>query len=113
MGNRKVNELVQPLVEELGFEFVGLEHHSHPRQSIVRIYIDSGAGVGLKDCETVSREVAALLDVEDPIPGHYSLEVSSPGLDRPLFTVEHFQQFTGTKKGPGRAFFCAGNWMTQ
>lgn len=94
-SSQRLNELLQPLVEELGYEFVGLEYLNNPKQSVLRIYIDSGEGVGLEDCETVSREVAALLDVEDPIKGHYNLEISSPGLDRPLFTLAQFEQFAG------------------
>jgi ribosome maturation factor RimP len=87
--------LLQPLVEDLGYEFVGLEHSSNPKSAVLVIYIDSADGIAVEDCEKVSREVAALLDVEDPIPGRYNLEVSSPGLDRPLFTLEQFGQFTG------------------
>ncbi len=95
MSGKRLEDLLQPLVEDLGYEFVGLEYQNNPKQSVLRIYIDAEAGVGLEDCETVSREVAALLDVEDPIKGHYNLEVSSPGLDRPLFTPEQYQQFAG------------------
>lgn len=95
MSQQRLNELLQPLVEQLGYEFVGLEYMNNPKQSVLRIYIDSEPGVGLEDCETVSREVAALLDVEDPIKGHYNLEVSSPGLDRPLFNREQFERFAG------------------
>jgi len=95
MSSTRLNELLQPLVHELGYEFVGLEYMNNPKQSVVRLFIDAEAGVGLEDCETVSREVAALLDVEDPIKGHYNLEVSSPGLDRPLFTREQYLQFAG------------------
>lgn len=95
MSSSRLTELLQPLVESLGYEFVGLEYMNNPKQSVLRIYIDGAEGVGLEDCETVSREVAALLDVEDPIKGHYTLEVSSPGLDRPLFTREQYVQFTG------------------
>jgi ribosome maturation factor RimP len=62
---------------------------------VLTVYIDRPKGITVDDCERVSREVAAVLDVEDPIPGHYSLEVSSPGLDRPLFTLEQFQRFNG------------------
>ena len=87
--------LLQPLVEDLGYEFVGLEHSSNPKSAVLVIYIDSADGIAVEDCEKVSREVAALLDVEDPIPGRYNLEVSSPGLDRPLFTLEQFGQFAG------------------
>lgn len=92
---QKLNELLQPLVEDLGYEFVGLEYNSNPKSSVLRIYIDHENGVGIDDCESVSREVAALLDVKDPIKSHYNLEVSSPGLDRPLFTIEHYRKFAG------------------
>lgn len=95
MSVRQLNELLQPLVEDLGYEFVGLEYNSNPKHAVLRIYIDQDRGLGIEDCETVSREVAALLDVKDPIRSHYNLEVSSPGLDRPLFTPAHFQEFTG------------------
>ncbi|MEE4174870.1 MAG: ribosome maturation factor RimP [Xanthomonadales bacterium] len=96
-SSQRLNDLLQPLVEELGYEFVGLEYLNNPKQSVLRIYIDSDGddGVGLEDCEKVSREVAALLDVEDPIKGHYNLEISSPGLDRPLFTLAQFERFAG------------------
>jgi len=87
--------MLQPLVEELEYEFVGLEYSSNPKNAVLRIYIDSENGIDLDDCSRVSREVAALLDVEDPISGHYNLEVSSPGLDRPLFTPAQYEQFAG------------------
>jgi len=91
----KLTNLLQPLVEDLGYEFVGLEHGSNPKNPVLVVYIDKPDGIAVQDCEKVSREVAALLDVEDPIPGHYSLEISSPGLKRPLFTLAHFEQFVG------------------
>jgi ribosome maturation factor RimP len=92
---RKLNELLQPLVEGLGYEFVGLEYNSNPKNAVLRIYIDHENGVGIDDCELVSRETAALMDVKDPIRNQYNLEVSSPGLDRPLFRYEHYREFTG------------------
>ena len=95
MSSAKLTPLLQPLIEDLGYEFVGLTHDGNPKNSVVVIYIDKSEGIAIEDCETVSREVAALLDVEDPIPGHYNLEVSSPGLDRPLFTLAQFEQFSG------------------
>jgi ribosome maturation factor RimP len=91
----KLTNLLKPLVEDLGYEFVGLEHGSNPKNPVLAIYIDAEDGIAVEDCEKVSREVAALLDVEDPIPGRYNLEVSSPGMDRPLFTLEQFEQFAG------------------
>ena len=95
MSVQKLNELLQPLVEDLGYEFVGLEYNSMGKHSTLRIYIDGEDGVGIEDCETVSRETAALLDVKDPIKSRYNLEVSSPGLDRPLFTPAHYEEFIG------------------
>ena len=97
MSLQKLNELLQPLVEDLGYEFIGLEYNPNPKHSMLRIYIDHENGVGIQDCETVSRETAALLDVKDPIKSRYNLEVSSPGLDRPLFTPAHFSEFTGSE----------------
>lgn len=90
-----LKELLQPLVEDLGYEFVGLEYSSNPKNSVLRVYIDQEGGVNLDDCSRVSHEAAALLDVEDPISGHYNLEISSPGLDRPLFTLEDYARFAG------------------
>ena len=102
--------LIEPLVGRLGYELVDLEHASGRGSAIVRLFIDrlpgalsGGApadiagGVGLDDCERVSREVSALLDVEDPIPTAYTLEVSSPGFDRVLRTQAHFARFVGSR----------------
>jgi ribosome maturation factor RimP len=95
LSSARLTKLIQPLVEDLGYEFVGLEQRRDPKNPALVIYIDQVQGIAVEDCERVSREVAALLDVEDPIPGQYNLEVSSPGLDRPLFTTEQFAQFAG------------------
>ena len=95
MSSGKLTTLLQPLVEDLGYEFVGIEHSSNPKNPVLVIYIDKPDGIAVEDCAKVSREIAALLDVENPIPGQYQLEVSSPGLDRPLFTQDQFQQFSG------------------
>lgn len=97
MSSKRLNEMLQPLVEDLGYEFVGLEYSANPKNSVLVVYIDKPGGIRVEDCEAVSREVAALLDVEDPIPGHYDLEVSSPGLDRPLFTLDQFERFSGER----------------
>lgn len=95
MSSSKLTNLLQPLIEDLGYEFVGIEQSSNPKNPVVVIYIDRPEGIAIEDCETVSREVAALLDVEDPISGHYTLEVSSPGLDRPLFTAGQYAAYAG------------------
>jgi ribosome maturation factor RimP len=87
--------LLEPAVERLGYEIADLEMKTGGRDGVIRVFIDKPDGIGLDDCETVSRQISALLDVEDPIPGHYVLEVSSPGLDRRLTKVEHFRRFTG------------------
>lgn len=89
--------LIEPALQTLGYELVLLEYSPGIKTASLRLFIDADAGVGLGDCEKVSREMAALLDVEDPIEKAYQLEVSSPGLDRPLTKVEHYQRFTGEK----------------
>ncbi len=89
--------LIEPLLGLLKFELVELEYHPGRGRGVVRIFIDADAGVGLDDCERVSREVSALLDVEDPIAGAYTLEVSSPGFDRVLRTPAHFGRFVGSR----------------
>jgi ribosome maturation factor RimP len=90
-----IQVLIEPAVIALGYELVGAEYLSQGRHSLLRIYIDSEDGITLEDCERVSHQVSGILDVEDAIQGHYSLEVSSPGLDRPLFTLDHFKRFIG------------------
>ena len=90
-----IAELITPTIEALGLELWGIEHGSQGKFSLLRIYIDSEEGVTIDDCERVSRQVSAILDVEDPISGEYTLEVSSPGMDRPLFTEEQFKRYLG------------------
>lgn len=89
--------LLEPLVEQLGFELVDLEANAGRGSGLLRIYLDSPAGVAVDDCERVSREVSALLDVEDPMPGAFTLEVSSPGLDRMLRKPAHYARFRGER----------------
>ncbi len=89
--------MVQPSVEALGFEFVGLDYRAQGRHSLLRIYIDAEQGINVDDCALVSRQVSAVLDVEDPITGEYTLEVSSPGIERPLFTAEHYRAYVGER----------------
>ncbi len=98
MTNEKLNELLTPLVTDLGLEFVGVEFSPSRGTSLLRVFIDAPERlVTIEDCERVSREISALMDVNDPIEGRYTLEVSSPGIDRPLFTVEHFMRFIGSE----------------
>lgn len=89
--------LIEPALDALGYELVLLEYSPGIKTASLRLFIDKEEGVGLSDCETVSRELAALLDVEDPIQKAYQLEVSSPGLDRPLTKPEHYERFKGEK----------------
>jgi ribosome maturation factor RimP len=90
-----IAQLVEPTIEALGLQLWGVEHGKQGKFSLLRIYIDSEQGIGIEDCEKVSRQVSALLDVEDPITGEYTLEVSSPGIDRPLFSIEQFRMYSG------------------
>lgn len=90
-----LTQLITPVVESLGCELWGLDYLTQGRYTTLRIYIDSAQGVSLEECEKVSRQVSAVLDVEDPIDGEYTLEVSSPGLDRPLFTEAHYARYLG------------------
>ncbi len=85
------------LVSSMGYEFVGCELLRQGRGSLLRIYIDSEAGILVDDCSKVSRQVSAMLDVDDPIQGRYILEVSSPGLDRPLFEKAHYLKVLGSR----------------
>jgi ribosome maturation factor RimP len=87
--------LIEPIVEGLGYECVGIEYNSHPRHGLLRIYIDTSEGVLLEDCTKVSHQISGMLDVEDPISDNYELEVSSPGADRPFFKLSQFEQFIG------------------
>ncbi|AGQ37822.1 TPA: ribosome maturation factor RimP [Mannheimia haemolytica] len=92
---QKLEDLVLDSIEALGFELVGIECQRAGRFLTVRLYIDKEGGVTIDDCSDVSRQVSAIFDVEDPIADKYNLEVSSPGLDRPLFTVAHYERFIG------------------
>jgi ribosome maturation factor RimP len=87
--------LLEPVVSALGCELWGLQYSAQGRKALLRLYIEKEGGVALEDCERVSRQASATLDVEDPIQGEYTLEVSSPGMDRPLLTLDHFQRFVG------------------
>jgi ribosome maturation factor RimP len=91
----KVTQLIEPTVQALDLELWGVEHASQGKYSVLRIFIEREAGVTIDDCERVSRQVSAIFDVEEPITGEYTLEVSSPGMDRLLFTPQQFQKYCG------------------
>lgn len=94
---QRILDLLEPTVSALGYELLGIEYLAQGKHSRLRLFIDAPSGIGLADCEAVSRQVSGVLDVEDPIRGQYSLEVSSPGLDRPLFKLDHFARFDGQR----------------
>lgn len=91
----QIIEICAPVVEGLGYEFWGIEYVAQGKHSVLRVYVDHADGVTVDDCARVSHQLAAVLDVEDPIGSAYDLEVSSPGMDRPLFQLAQYSQFPG------------------
>lgn len=94
-ASSKVYEVVEPIVAGMGYELLGIEWVAQGKHSMLRVYIDHADGIRLQDCSAVSHQLSGVLDVEDVLSGHYQLEVSSPGLDRPLFTLEQFVRHVG------------------
>lgn len=93
----KVEKIMAPFMEEMGVELYGVKFLSTPAGRVLRLYIDRLGGVDLDTCEKVSMRVSPILDLEDPIPYSYYLEVSSPGIERPLFKKEHFYRYKGER----------------
>lgn len=93
---KQLHAMLEAPVVAIGYELVGLEFVRAGQHSTLRIFIDHENGITVEDCADVSRQVSAVLDVEDPISVVYNLEVSSPGLDRPLFTLDHYRRFIGS-----------------
>ena len=93
----KLTKLLRPAIEGLDYELVGIEHLPMGKHTVLRIYIDSPNGITVSDCSSVSHQVSGVLEVEEPIKGQFTLEVSSPGIDRPLFNFEQFKKFVGSK----------------
>jgi ribosome maturation factor RimP len=94
--NVKIEKLIAPTIEALGFELVGCELVASGKgSSTLRVYADGPDGINIDQCAEISRQIGVILDVENPIHGNYSLEVSSPGLERPLFKLEHYRRFIG------------------
>ena len=92
----KLDEILRPVVEGLGYELWGIEFRSQGRHSVLRLFIDDqNDGISVEDCEKVSRQVSGVMDVEDPIQNEYTLEVSSPGMDRPLFRLDQYDDWAG------------------
>ncbi len=92
---QQLQELIEPLVSTLGYQLWGLEFSAHGNRKLLRVFIDGPKGISVDDCAITSRQISSVLDVEDPINGEYMLEVSSPGMDRPLFNTEQFEMFVG------------------
>ena len=90
-----LSELFEPVIQALGCQLWGVEYTNQGRHSMLRVYLEKDGGVDIDDCAEVSRQVSGILDVEDPIRGEYTLEVSSPGLDRILFNIEQFKEYAG------------------
>lgn len=93
----QLSVIIEPIVTSLNYSLWGIEFLSQRCHSVLRIYIDSDAGIALEDCEKVSRQVSSVFDVEDPITEEYTLEVSSPGMARALFRLEHYQAWAGSE----------------
>jgi ribosome maturation factor RimP len=93
--DQQITQLLETTVEAMGFELWGVEYLSQGRHSVLRVYIDAENGITVDDCAAVSGQIGSVLDVEDPITGEYTLEVSSPGMDRLLFKLEQFALFVG------------------
>ncbi len=90
-----LEELIEPVVQAFGLELWGLQYIAQNNHAVLRVFIDSASGVGVEDCAKVSRQLSTVLDVEDPISGKYTLEVSSPGLDRSLFKLQQYGAYIG------------------
>ncbi|MDP3704595.1 MAG: ribosome maturation factor RimP [Legionellaceae bacterium] len=95
MIQEKIEQHIRPTVENMGYELWGCQYLAQGKHALLRVYIDKSDGIGIEDCEQASRQISALLDVEDPISGHYSLEISSPGIPRPLFYSTQYQRYVG------------------
>ncbi len=91
----KLTEMLRPAVDASGYELLGIEYVGQGKHSILRLFIDHENGINVDDCAKVSHQVSGILEVEDPISSQYALEVSSPGMDRPLFTLPHFTLCVG------------------
>lgn len=93
----ELREKLKTLISSMGYELFGCELIPQGRQAIFRVYIDRSTGISVDDCSKVSQQVSAMMDVLDPIQSRYTLEVSSPGIDRPLFEIEHYHKYVGER----------------
>ncbi len=95
--NEQIQMLIEPVVNGMDFELWGIEYLTQGKNSVLKVYIDTEGGVDVDDCARISRQISSLLDVEEPISGRYVLEVSSPGMDRRLFTMKQYDEFKGAE----------------
>lgn len=95
MLSDEIEALLAPVLEREGYELIDVEFESKGGRSTLRLFIDAENGITLDDCERASNAVSGVLDVEDPVPGEYYLEMSSPGLDRPLRRPSHYERYVG------------------
>ena len=93
--DQQITDMLRTTVEALGYDLWGIEYLSQGRHSVLRVYIDAENGIAVEDCARVSEQVGSVLDVEDPITGEYTLEVSSPGMDRLLFRLDQYRAYVG------------------
>ena len=92
---QQLHGMLAPVIEAMGFQCWGIEYIAQGKHSVLRVYIEHAEGITVDGCEAVSRQISAVLDVEDPISGEYVLEVSSPGMDRPLFELQQYRNLVG------------------
>jgi ribosome maturation factor RimP len=90
-----LTELFEPVIQSMGYELVGIEFQGSTQHGTLRVYIDHDNGIGVDDCVAISHQISAILDVEEPIQQAYDLEVSSPGINRPLFKAQDYEQYSG------------------
>ena len=93
---QQLDDILRPVIEGLGYDCWGIQFLSQGKHSVLRIFIDHDDGISVDDCERVSRQISGVMDVEDPIRAQYTLEVSSPGMDCPLFSLAQYERFTGS-----------------
>ena len=91
----ELSEMLEPAITALGYTLWGIEYVPQGKHSLLRIYLDKEGGIDIEDCAQASRQISSILDVEDPISGVYTLEVSSPGIDRVLFNLDQFREYLG------------------
>jgi len=90
-----IRGMVEPVLNAMGLQLWGVEYLGQGKHTLLRIYIEKEGGINVEDCAEASRQISGILDVEDPISSEYTLEVSSPGVDRMLFTLDQYRQYAG------------------